>query len=168
MEDLDIITKVMEQHKVLLNQINSVSETMSDKDALFLMDKAQTELSVNFRSSLKERRASLIESLNTIEKGLKNHYDFEEEMLPPLLGKLLTEAMIIEHKNLIAEMRKVISKIGKIKLEGLNHESEINQEAIMSKLLNTLRDKKLDHQRREEAILLTLQKICEEKTERPI
>ena len=76
--------------------------------------------------------------------------------------------MIIEHKNLIAEMRKVISKIGKIKLEGLNHESEINQEAIMSKLLNTLRDKKLDHQRREEAILLTLQKICEEKTERPI
>ena len=30
MEDLDIITKVMEQHKVLLNQINSVSETMSD------------------------------------------------------------------------------------------------------------------------------------------
>ena len=85
-----------------------------------------------------------------------------------MLGKLLTEAMIIEHKNLIAEMRKVISKIGKIKLEGLNHESEINQEAIMSKLLNTLRDKKLDHQRREEAILLTLQKICEEKTERPI
>ena len=76
MEDLDIITKVMEQHKVLLNQINSVSETMSDKDALFLMDKAQTELSVNFRSSLKERRASLIESLNAMGKGLKNHYDY--------------------------------------------------------------------------------------------
>jgi hypothetical protein len=62
----------------------------------------------------------------------------------------------------------VISKIGKIKLEGLNHQSEISQEANMSKLLNTLRDKKLDHQKREEAILLTLQNICEEKTKRPI
>jgi hypothetical protein len=168
MEDLEIINKVMDQHKVLLGQINSISETMSDKDALLQLDKAQAELSVNFRRSLAERRASLVESLNAIEKGLKNHYDFEEEMLPPLLGKLLIEALTIEHKNLIAQMQKVISKIGKIKLEGLNHESEISQEAIMRKLLNTLRDKKLDHQKREEAILLTLQSICQEKAKRLI
>jgi hypothetical protein len=65
-------------------------------------------------------------------------------------------------------MQKVISKIAKIKLEGLNHESEISQEAIISQLLITLRDKKLDHQKREEAILLTLQNICKEKAKRPI
>jgi hypothetical protein len=164
MEDLEIITKVMEQHKVLLNQINSVAEVMSDKDALFLLEKTQTELSVNFRLSLEERRASLIDSLNTIEKGLKKHYDFEEEMLPPLLGKLLNEALVNEHKNLRTEMQKVIEKISKIKVKGLNHDNEITQEASMNKLLYGLREKKLDHQKREEAILITLQNICEKNS----
>lgn len=168
MRDLEIITKVMDQHKVLSGQINSVTETMSDKDALLRLEKAQKDLSVDFRCTLAERHTSLLESLSRVKKGLENHYAFEEEMLPPLLGQLLTEALIIEHKNLIAEMQKVISTIGKINLKGLTHQGEINQEVTMSKSLSTLRDDKLDHQKREEAILLTLQYICQEKSKRSI
>lgn len=164
MEDLEIITKVMDQHKVLSDQINSASETMSDKDALLRLDNAQAELSVNFRRPLVERRDSLIESLSAVQKGLENHYAFEEQMLPPLLGQFLTEALITEHKSLIAGMQKTISTISKINLKSLSHQDEIDQEAIMNKLLNTLRADKLDHQKREEAILQTLQYICSVKS----
>ena len=40
MTDLEIIEKVMDQHKVLADQIYYVSNTMSDKDALTRLEKA--------------------------------------------------------------------------------------------------------------------------------
>lgn len=166
MKDLEIITRVMEQHKVILDRIASTSMSMSDKDALLRIEAAETELAVGFRSPLAERREALIKSLAAIENGLKKHYEFEEEMLPPLLGRLLTEALVIEHKSLVAQMEDVVSRIGKINLKGLNRAAEISQEATMSELLNNLRDKKLDHQKREDATLLTLRYICEEKAKR--
>lgn len=165
MEDLEIIRRVMEQHKVLQGQIDSVGQAMSDKDALLRLDRAQADLAVDFRRPLNERRSGLIASLTIVEQGLKKHYDFEEEMLPPLLGKLLTEALIIEHKDLISEMQKVISTINSANLEKLSHIDEVSQEAIMNASLIALRDKKTDHQKREEALLLTLQYICEEKAQ---
>lgn len=167
MEDLEIIRKIMDQHKVLADQINFTTMTLSDKDALLVLEKAQADLAVDFRRSLKARRDLVIESLTLAEKGLKNHYDFEEQMLPPLLGQLLTQGLIIEHKDLMAEMRRVISLIGNIDLKGLSRADEITQEAIMSESLSALRSKKSDHQKREEAMLQTLLYICEEKAKNP-
>jgi hypothetical protein len=167
MEDLEIIRSVMDQHKVLLDQIDSVNQSMSDKDALIRLEKAQAELAVDFRQPLTARHYNLIESLKAVERGLKRHYDFEEEKLPRLLGPLLTEALIIEHKDLMSEMQKVISAVSNVNLKGLSHVDEMHQEAIMSETLTALRNKKLDHQKREEAALLTLQYICEEKAKQP-
>ena len=108
MNDLEIIQSVMDQHKVLLDQIDSLSQTMSDKDALALLERAQKQLAVDFRRTLITRQRDLVETLKTIADGLKKHYAFEEEKLPPLLGSLLTEALIIEHKDLLSEMQKAI------------------------------------------------------------
>jgi hypothetical protein len=100
-------------------------------------------------------------------RGLKNHYDFEEELLPPLLGQLLTEALKIEHTDLMSTMQKTILTISETNVKGLNHIDETSAEAIMNESLITLRNKKLDHQKREEAVLLTLKIICEEKAKKP-
>ncbi len=86
MEDLEIILKVMDQHEILQERFGSVSAIMSDRRALTLIDEAKDELGLRWSLSLAERRRYLVESLVTIEEGIKRHYDFEEEVLPPLLG----------------------------------------------------------------------------------
>jgi hypothetical protein len=48
MEDLEIIRKVMDQHILVVDQLNSISTTMSDKDALYIVEKAQADLAVGF------------------------------------------------------------------------------------------------------------------------
>jgi hypothetical protein len=163
MEYLEIIQRVMDQHKVVLGQFDSISATMSDRDALFRMEKAQAEMVVDFKRTLGEKRSSLIELLATVDRGLKNHYAFEEEMLPPLLGKLLTEALVIEHKNLTSEMKELISIINDAKLKDLSYGEEMSQDAITGGMMRKLRDNKLDHLTREEAILSTLQRLLEEQ-----
>ena len=166
MDDLEIIRMVMDQHRVLAQQIDSASATMSDKDAVLRLERAQRDLTTNLRRPLMERRAHLIEALDMIAKGLESHYSFEERTLPPLLGELLMNALTMEHKDLTGQMRDVISAVGRIDLKKLDHDGEISRESEMSLLLGKLRDKKLDHQKREEAILLTLQRIYEEKADR--
>lgn len=166
MEDLEIIRSVMGQHKVLQDQIDSVNQTMSDKDALLRLEKAQAELAVDFRRPLAARQEELVETLKIVAQGLKRHYDFEEEKLPSLLGPLLMEALIIEHKDLVSEMQKALTTIGSINLKGLSHIDVMSREVIISKTLSDLRNKKLDHQKREEAMLLTLQYILEEQAKR--
>jgi hypothetical protein len=165
MEDQEIIHRVLDQHMVLQDQINFVSATMSDKDALLRLEKAQAELAVDFRRPLNERRTHLLESLKIVAQGMKNHYTFEEEMLPPLLGKLLTEALITEHNSLKIEMQKLIAAITDIDLKGLSLVDEASQEAVMNGFLKELRNKKLDHQKREDAVLATLERIIEKKDE---
>ena len=156
----------MDQHKLVLDQLNSMSTTMSDKDALYIVEKAQADLAVDFRRPLSDRKITVVESLTAMARGLKNHYNFEEDLLPPLLGQLLTEALKIEHKELMSEMQKTISTVSEINVKGLNHIDETSVEAIMNESLLALRNKKLDHQKREEAVLLTLLIICEEKAKK--
>jgi hypothetical protein len=163
MEFLEIIQKVMDQHKVFVNQFEAVSTVMSDKDALLVMEKAQTDLGVDFRHKLEEKRSSLLTMLKVVESGLKNHYAFEEQMLPPLLGPLLTEGLILEHKKLTSEMSDLIATVGRSDTSPPSYIEEIGQEAILSGILNKFHGAKLDHLKREEALLVTLQIICAEK-----
>jgi hypothetical protein len=139
---------------------------MSDRRALSLIEEAKDELGVNWRLSLSQRRDYLISSLLMVEQGMKSHYEFEEEMLPALLGDLLTQALVIEHRQLMESMRATIEAITGVGLDDLNHKEELDREALISTRLSALRERKLDHQRREEAVLVTLRSIIEEQAKR--
>ncbi len=60
-------------------------------------------------------------------------------------------------------MRETVAAISALNLEELNRQEELEREALISTKLGVLRDKKLDHQRREEAVLITLRRILEEQ-----
>jgi hypothetical protein len=163
MDDLEIITKVMDQHELLQERFGSISSIMSDRRALSLIEEAKDALGVNWRLSLSQRRDYLVASLLAVEQGMKSHYDFEEEMLPPLYGELLMRALIFEHRELTDYMRETVEAVSALDLQELDHQEELEREVLISTRLGTLRDKKLDHQRREEAVLVTLRRILEEQ-----
>jgi hypothetical protein len=164
MNNLEIIITVLAQHKVIFGQLESAQESMNDMEALLRLEKARTDLTVNVRQTLAQKRDKLESIISPLDQGLRKHYAFEEEYLPPLLGRVLTEALFFEHKQLLFQMEQANSFILGINVSGLTRVEEMNKESLIYGQLDNLRRNKLDHLNREEAVLLTLQNIVELQT----
>jgi hypothetical protein len=163
-DNLEIIRQVLAQHKVILGQLKSAGDTVSDMEALLRLESARTDLTMGFQQTLGEKMSRLEKIIAPIDQGMRKHYTFEEEMLPPLLGELFTEALILEHKQLLLQMEQTLSFVKGIEVEGLTRAEEMKQESLIYDRLDILRRRKLDHLNREEAVLLTLQNVIEVKT----
>ena len=72
---------------------------------------------------------------------------------------------VVGSNSLNLEMQKLIIAITDIDLKGLSLVDERSQEDIMNGLLRELRNKKLDHQKREDAVLATLERIIDKEDE---
>jgi hypothetical protein len=164
MDNLEIIKAVLTQHKVIFGQLKSAHESVNDMEALLRLEKARADLTLNVRQTLSQKRDQLEKIMTPLDQGLRKHYAFEEEHLPPLLGRVLTEALFFEHKQLLSEMEQTSSLIFGIKVEGLTRAKEMEKESLIYERLDNLRRNKLDHLNREEAVLLTLQNVLELQT----
>jgi hypothetical protein len=167
MDDLEIIRQVLAQHKVIFGQLESASESVSDMEALLKLEKARADLNLGYQKTLTEKRAEIERIIAPIDRGLRKHYSFEEEVLPPMLGRVLTKALISEHKHLLFQMEQMISLLTEINAEGLTQSQALGKESLIYERLDNLRRNKMDHLNREEAILLTLQNVIELKTKNP-
>ncbi len=163
MDYLTIIKRVMDEHKIILGHLKLVGESLSDREALMNIEKVREDVMTDFKATAAEKQSRLEQTLVMLESGLKNHYAFEERVLPPLLGELLMEALKFEHKQLLAQVEQVKSVIHSVTLEGLSRNEQLNEEAIMYGMINRIRRQKEEHLNREEAMLTLLQKILEEK-----
>jgi iron-sulfur cluster repair protein YtfE (RIC family) len=136
-------------------------------EALLKLEKARAELNLGYQKTLTEKREEIERIIAPIDRGLRKHYSFEEEVLPPMLGRVLTEALISEHKHLLFQMEQMISLLTEINAEGLTPAQALGKESLIYERLDNLRRDKLDHLNREEAVLLTLQNVIELKTKYP-
>lgn len=161
MDNLEIIRAVLAQHKVIFGQLESAQESVNDMEALLRLEKARADLTLGIRETLSQKRDQLEKIITPLDDGLRKHYTFEEEHLPPLLGRVLTEALLFEHKKLLLQMEQTSSLIFSIKVEGLTRAEEMEKESLIYERLDSLRQNKLDHLNREEAVLLTLQNVLE-------
>ena len=161
MDSLTIIKRVMDEHRVIMGRLKLVGESLSDKEALISIEEARAGLINDYKSTTSEKRSKLEQTLTVLQAGLKNHYAFEEETLPPLLGELLMEALKLEHKELLAEMERVKALIHNVNFEGLTRSELLNEESLMYESINRIRRQKEDHLNREETMLMMLQKVLE-------
>lgn len=163
MDYLAIIRRIMDEHKAVVERFKLAGESLNDREALTGLEKVREDLMADFKSTAFEKQEKLEQALTLLENGLKNHYDFEEEALPFLMGELLTEALTLEHKQLLSGIEQARSVIKSVRLEGLSRDEQLNEESVMYGLINRLRRQKEDHLNREEAILIMLQKALEER-----
>lgn len=161
MDNLEIIRLVLAQHKVIVGQIESAKGSVSDMGDLLNLEGARSDMMLAFQQKLSDKLNDLGKKLSPLDKGLRRHYAFEEQYLPPLLGELLTEALVLEHKQLLIQMEETTSFISGVKTEGLTRIEELEKETLVYQRLDGLRRNKLDHLNREEAVLLTLQSVLE-------
>ena len=164
MEASEIIKAVLAQHKMIVSQIDKASDTVGDLAAVLRLERARGDMTTAFQQTLDQKLSRLEEVLAPVDRGLRNHYQFEEDVLPPLLGRVLALALFSEHKQLLRLMDQATSLIATAKGADLTRDEQMSKESAIYDCLDELRGAKLDHLTREEAILVTLQEVAGSRT----
>lgn len=164
MEDkLTIVNRIIEWHQTIRGHIKLVGDSVTDQEALADLEKERADFIPGRFEILSKKQKKLQQTMSFLEEGLKNHFDFEEKALPPLLGELLTQALVLEHQEIKNEIAEVKSMTVSAKLEGLSREELLSKESRIQQAVNGICQLVDEHATREEAILEMLQRALEPK-----
>ena len=88
---------------------------------------------------------------------------WEEKALPPFLGELLTQALLLEHREITKEIDEATSAVANTRLEGLIREELLSKESEMQQMIDDICQLVEEHAIKEEAILEMLRRAVEKK-----
>lgn len=160
---LDIIRRVIEEHQAIRGHIKLVGETMPDREALASLEKARADWVPGRPKVPAETRDKLQQAIAELDAGIKNHFAFEGKALPPLLGELFMQAILLDHQEIIVALKEGKAVVAEIKLEGLTREELLTRESQIQEMINKIVGLIEEHVTREETLLDMLQRVLEVK-----
>lgn len=164
---LEVIKSVLSQHFKITENVKTTGDKMNDVDAVFGIRVAayQTAQSAFSVANLLEKRDQLIKTINILGDGLKKHFEYEEKVLPLVLGELLLNDILHDHKQIFGQIDNV--KTSLTNLEKLSHEELLSQRLSLIQSVNDLSDKVIKHAQYEETVLNLVKKVFTEKPAHP-
>ena len=164
MEDnLVIINQIIEQHQTIKGHVKLVGDSVTDEEALLALGKTLPEWIPGQLEVLAEKQKKLQQAMSFLDEGLKNHFAYEEKVLPPLLGELFMRALVLEHQAIKKEIDQAKSMAEEAKLEGLSRDELLSQEAFIQQTIGGLCESVEEHATREEVLLDMVRRVLEEK-----
>ncbi|MFW6118563.1 MAG: hemerythrin domain-containing protein [Chloroflexota bacterium] len=160
-DNLAVVTRVILEHHAIREHVKLAGDTVNDIEALFALQKTQSGWGQTSIKSLTEKQAQLLQAISFLEQGLKNHFDFEEEALLPLLGELLAKAILHEHNQISRQINSAKTTLTSMKLEGLEQHELLSKKSVIQQDINSLRQAVEEHARHEEVILNMMKKALE-------
>jgi len=161
-DKLAIIRRIIDEHQTIKGHLKLVGDSVSDQEALAALQKAHADFIPGRLEVMSEKQKKLQQTMSALEEGLKNHFAFEEKALPPLLGELLMQALVLEHREIKNEIDEAKSTVESIKLEGLSREKLISKESHMQQMIDNICQLVEEHATKEEAILEMVQRALED------
>ncbi|MDO8568702.1 MAG: hemerythrin domain-containing protein [Dehalococcoidales bacterium] len=161
-DNLAIINRVIQEHQRIRSGIQAVGQSMNDMEAVFSLQQAYAGWTTSSIEATLERQKHLQKVMELLEIGLNNHFAFEENALPPLLGEMLMQALIIEHKEIrrqIAQAKVMLNT----KLTDLPQEALLQQKLQIQQAINVMSQTSEEHAAREEIILNMMKKVLEKE-----
>ncbi len=156
-EYLDRLKEIIEEHRAIRSYVRLVGDSISDKEALSSLEQAQATVAGQ-PEVLSYKLERLKQTLNQLDEGLRNHFAREEDWLPPVLGKYLMKALLIEH----GEMRKSIEDARSAALatvvSELDDKGLAARDAELKTLVERLSQIIMDHAAMEDRVLGMLEK----------
>lgn len=162
-DKLAIVKSVIADHISISGHLKLVGESVSDLEAIFSLEKAHTNWSQTPVEALAEKQKKIQQAICFLEEGLKNHFAFEERVLPPLFGEWLMQALIIEHGEIRKEIGEAKIVIENARMEGLNQRELLAKKSQMQEVISRSRQIIQEHAGKEEIILKMLERALEEK-----
>jgi len=161
---LAVITRAISEHHAIREHVKLAGDTVNDIEALFTLQRTQSGWSQTSITALIEKQDQLLQTISFLEQGLKNHFGFEEEALPPLFGEFLMKAILHEHYEISRQIDSAKTTLSNIKLEGLEQRELLSQKSGVQENINRLCQAVEEHAQHEEIVLNMMKKALEENT----
>jgi hypothetical protein len=158
---LAIVTRIISEHHAIKEHVRLARDTVNDIEALLTLQGAQTGWTQASITALIEKRDQLLQAISFLQQGLRNHFDFEEQSLVPLLGELVAQAVVREHNRISKQINEAKSIVADMHLEGLDQRELISNKSLIEQHVDSLRRVVEEHTLHEEAILKMMKDVLE-------
>jgi hypothetical protein len=162
-DDLATIGRVIDEHHRIGGHVKLVGDSVTDLEALTNLEKARTDWIPGRIEVLSEKHDRLRKAMSYLEEGLKNHFAFEEEVLPPLLGEKLMQQLLRQHREIGEAIDGARSMIAAARLEGLGREKLLLEELRIQQRVAAILALIEEHAAREEKMLSSIKAALERK-----
>lgn len=162
-DNLAIIRRVIEEHHTIRGQIKRAGERVSDLEVMSAASVISLGWVVSSAEALAEKQNKIQQAMSYLCGGLNNHFVFEEEVLPPLLGEVLMQALLLEHQQIKKELDQAKSMLADIKLKELSRDELLSQKSRMRQVMDGIYRMIEEHAWKEEIMLRMMQRALEEK-----
>ena len=162
-DNLAKIRKIIEEHHTIKGNMKLVGDSVSDEEALTSLKSARSDWVPGRLEILSEKRNKLLQTVNFLNEGLKNHFTKEEEFLPPILGKSLMQALLIEHQKVRGAIDEVKSLAANTNIERLSQEELMTRDSEIQQKVNSLSNLIGKHADKEDLMLEMVTRALEEK-----
>ncbi|MDD4876444.1 MAG: hypothetical protein PHQ86_04850 [Dehalococcoidales bacterium] len=161
---LEVITRVISEHSKITDHTKLAGDTMNDIDAFFTLEttKRKAAWSATSVAELIKKRDQLLHTIDLLEDGLKNHFGYEEEVLPLVLGELLMKPILHEHQGILGQIDN--AKTNLINLERMSRDELFSNRTEVLQSVNNLCQTVKDHAHHEETALNAMRKFLEENS----
>ena len=162
-DNLSLVKRTLDEHEIIRDHMRSVGGAVSDKEALAELEKAHADWTPGRFEAVQVKRDKLQQTIQHLEEGLKRHFGFEEEALPPLLGDMLMHAILLQHEEIEKEIGEARSMVADAKLEGLDRDQLLAQDARIQQKIGVLLQLIEEHATKEEMILEMVRTALKDK-----
>lgn len=160
---LAVVNEIIKEHQGIISYVKLVGDSIGDQEALSSLENVRPDWIPGREDITHEKQNKLSQTLSILSEGLKKHFAKEEKSLPPILGKFLMRALLIEHGEINKALKETRSIAAHTVLEGLSREDLIARETKVQQSVNDLLSMIEEHAGKEEVMLEMVQRTLEEK-----
>jgi len=153
-----VINKAIAEHYDVKENLKLAGDSVTDIEALFMLHKAYAGWSQSSVQELSEKQKQLLQAVNALEQGLKRHFNFEEESLPPLFGEILMKALRHEHHEIAGQIENAKKTLSDFKTHGRDQQELLSWKSRMQETIGHLLQTIEEHSSHEEIILKMIKK----------
>ena len=161
-DSLAIIRRVIDEHRTIGRQMKLAGESVTDEEALAALEKARADWIPGRPEGTSAKHGRLQQAIGYVEEGLKNHFAFEEDVFPALLGELLARAIALQHREILTAFDEIESAMSGAHLDKLVREELLAEESRLQQRIGIISQLVDDHARKEELILDMVQRVLEQ------
>jgi hemerythrin len=158
LDKLAVLRRVIEEHRTIMGNVKMVGDSMNDIEALFRLQRVQSDWFQSSIAAVTARQEELGKSLQTLHAGLTNHFAFETENLPQLFGVILMKALELEHRQIMRMLNDGQTTLSTTKVEGMTQAQVIARKSQLQKIVNDIMETVQQHHAKEEVILKLAEK----------
>lgn len=169
-EALDLIKKIIKEHKLILQRALTLAQAINDVSAMLELDRAKEDFVPGRFGD--QRRALQIwqESIEALDEGLQAHFDREEKGLLTAFEKygdrMLASALhvlLLEHEELRNRLAKSKTETAELAVEGLSRGVWEGKAWGLRVYVSHTRNLLEAHAKSEQELLLTLRRRLKER-----